>query len=158
MTKDNIKEIKNILDIKLKNNEPKLIPIIISYLDQCECCEEYVAHDDYSNYLKTGCDGDFKSNYYKICDECQDNVVCGECGEADIDEEHDIQQCSHCHSNICNQCSYTDCIDCNRRYCKDCIGIYFCYDCEESACKRCRSFIKLPNGDYIYCSDCYKVC
>ena len=111
-----IDELKKILDIKLKNNEPKLIDKILNFL-LIECDEEK-------------------------CDEKElEQSSCVECGDNFCDEH--IGQCYECGEEFCEGCGvFQNCSDCDRYYCDECSNLYLrCgdADCEKFSC--CSRFI-----------------
>ena len=111
-----VQELKTILDIKLKNNEPKLNDKILSYV-LIECDEEKCDEKDLELYKCKECEDNFCEDHCASCDEC-DDLYCNDCGE------------------------FKQCDDCGKLYCNDCSGLYLqCGNdyCEKYSC--CSRFI-----------------
>ena len=156
-------EIRQILNIRLVNNDVNIINNIISYMVRCSKCNDLKTDFELDEHCRCGYDSDDDDNYVLVCDDCNETCYCDECGKVDItdDKEYDVKICEVCDDTRCNNCSYNDCNDCNKRWCNNCIGVYWCIGCNENACLECRSFIRMSNNmmddtsGNMYCSDCY---
>ena len=143
-------EIRDILDIKLVNNDALLIDKIISYYtDTCHNCEakgiNFVEKDVYDEIGYNDEIGD--DNIIYFCQDCENKMSCsacgnfcpsfvineGNCGEYDVDG--DMRDCDNCSNVFCEDCS--------------CMGeIFWCNSCEECHC--CRPMYKM--GDEWTCN------
>lgn len=148
-----IKQIENILDKKLYNNDINIIGIIMSYvIEECDICK-----DKSLDWLDSLEYGDIQDS----CDECNDsdapNNVCDDC--------HEFHSCYSCGEFLCECCSYDiiscDNDNCDRRFCEDCASkeLLECEDCEEKYCCKGVYRLILTDGNCGYkCMDCIHDC
>ena len=98
-----VEQIRSILDIKLKNNEPTLIDNILDYL-LVECYENECHNKEIEHIDCHECGNDFCEEHILLCDECGD-YYCEECGNPG--------DCPNIYCNECSdlylQCGYADC-------------------------------------------------
>ena len=128
---ENLREIKEILNIKLKQNEPLLIPVMLSFLQtKCRDCNNSKIFIDKA----VKCDycwvrGEYNDIY--LCEKClsefpttlcnHTGIVCNECFEYFCDRG-DWWECDDCERYICRDCSCRDCEYCGGWCCFDCCG------------------------------------
>ena len=137
MNTSEIKDIKNILDLQLRNNDINIVDIILSYLlDKCSFCDDKMFEEDLDvleygrveDDCKEGCNDEKEPE--KVCDTCKKEHSCYGCNE---------YLCGYCNTPVvCGS------LECDRSFCEDCsYDLLSCCGCSRSFC--CEKVYKI-NG------------
>lgn len=141
-----IKEVKDILDKKLYNNDINIVDIIMDYvIETCEKCDGKTT--DFLGCLEYG----YISDVCSSCDEDKIEKVCDECKI--------LYSCYGCDEKICEMCcDPKKCGECDREFCDTCAceGLLVCEECEIWYC--CLPVYKIVgHSEVIYqCMKCVK--
>ena len=133
-------QIKNILNLKLLNNDINIIQIIMAFnTDFCDKCDK-VCYDEITKQYCYGC-----KEYFKVCESCFKDNTCDSCDDWFCDECKEFRKCDN--KNCCE----------DKKYCEDCHTeqLGYCMDCEEHKC--CKKIYRTINmeGEYNYtCEEC----
>lgn len=145
MTSTSTNQIKNILNLKLLNNDINIIQLIMNFnSDFCDKCDK-TCYDEITKQYCYGC-----KEYFKVCESCFKDNKCDSCEDWFCDEcKEDFRKCD---SDKCGE---------NKQYCDECATteLAYCMGCEESCC--CKKVYRTigPEHNYHYtCSDCLECC
>ena len=149
---DSIQLCREMLDIKLKDNDKNIIDMIMSYVvENCDICgcksiDELNEVDDYDLQCMTDCEEE-EPEY--ICDDCKRTDFCYSCDKHLCKCREDIYDDGKCSAK-----------DCDRYFCDGCKSesLLGCGSCEGFFC--CKKVIRIiGENETIYkCEGCLDDC